>query len=193
MLLAREAVAQRCGRGELVDRQGQIDDRDDTVRARRERAEPPRRVHVQAHSRAPPGAGPLIIAREGFHHDVGRDAGHAPQRLGEHTPFEFALVLEGDMAEVRTTRAIGRVPVDSCSGPDMRHPVPLASTTRTVSARQNERLRSSAILATTRSPGTASETNTTRPSCRATATPPCAMLITSSSISRPIHSPIIRA
>ena len=36
----------------------------------------------------------------------------------------------------------------------------------------------------------ASATNTTRPSCRATETPPCAMLVTSSSIVLPSQSPI---
>ncbi|OUD99261.1 hypothetical protein CMMCAS06_13800 [Clavibacter michiganensis subsp. michiganensis] len=65
-----------------------------------------------------------------------------------------------------------------------------ASSTSTVSARQNDFLESSVMRARTRSPGIASETKITRPSCLATETPPCAMFVTSTSTSRPTCSPI---
>src|SRR4051794_12928460 len=49
-----------------------------------------------------------------------------------------------------------------------------AERTSTASARQNRGCRSSVTSTTTRSPGSACRTNTTRPSCRATQCPPCA-------------------
>ena len=64
----------------------------------------------------------------------------------------------------------------------------LGVTTRTVSARQNDFFDASETRATTVSPGIASLTNTTLPSCRATEIPPCATLVTSSSSSVPLAS-----
>src|SRR3712207_2801487 len=64
-----------------------------------------------------------------------------------------------------------------------------ASSTSTASARQKPGWRSSVTRTTTRSPGSACRTNTTRPSWRATQCPPCATGPTVTSNSRPVQPP----
>ena len=189
---AGELLAQR---RDLADRGGgqrQVGDRDDAVRARGVRPDRAVLGDVQPHAGAPAGA--VGRARQRLDLDRALEARHALQRLGEHLRLQLALVAELDVPELGAARAIVGVAVHGRPRPRRAAwRCGLGSSTRTVSARQKLGLASSVIRATTLSPGIASDTKTTRPSSRATEMPPCAILVASSSTSRPACHPSLRA
>ena len=181
-----ETLVERRDLAQLVDGERQVGDRDDACATARRTGRPRRRrtragargcaIRCRRPGRAAPR--PRCRARP-------RRTARAPR---EHLRLQLALVGERRCARTRRRRRARR-------GRGRARPRPtacgrrcgLGSSTRTVSARQNVGLASSVIRATTRSPGIASATNTTRPSSRATLMPPCAMLVASSSTSRPAH------
>lgn len=98
----------RCGhrRG----RQGKIRDRDDAMRAGRERTNRAVLRHVQAHPRAPSCA--VSVAGQRLYLHTGGEVRHALQRTIKHTPLQLALVIEVDMPELGTTSTLLRGLVD---------------------------------------------------------------------------------
>ena len=77
-------------------------------------------VDLQAHPGAPSGS--VRVSRQRLDRDVRLDAGHPLQRVDEYLSLEFALVIDTNMPELGTPRALKRITVDARGGPDVRLP-----------------------------------------------------------------------
>ena len=152
LLARRSSCSSGAASSHRRGRERQVVDRDDGVRAGGERARacPTRRraagrgcaSRVPSTSSSPASASTDDVGGRGV------QLAHAREGVDEHLALELALVGQGDVAELGAAGTLRRIAVDRRRRP-RRAPAVLARprATATVSARQNDFLRSSVIRA----------------------------------------------